>query len=165
MTGCVTERLFAGTGFRPAPATQYAAFLPATEPVILRDADRTRGVALAVRYDYIVEDVGTDTAGREFRIRETSYRFQVSDRDGREILAYHWHPEGVSPVTEPHLHLSGRLRPLDAGERDAPVALGEMHLPTGQVTLTQVVRLLITGFGVEPRRPDWETILGRGAGP
>ncbi|MDQ3512381.1 MAG: hypothetical protein M3462_01765 [Chloroflexota bacterium] len=45
------------------------------------------------------------------------------------------------------------------------MALGEMHLPTGQVTLTQVVRLLITGFGVEPRRPDWETILGRGAGP
>jgi hypothetical protein len=92
-------------------------------------------------------------------VSTSAYRYHILDRDDREILAYHWHPEGVSPVTEPHLHLSGRLRPLDIGAPDTPVALGEMHLPTGIVSLAHVVRLLIAEIGVEPRRDDWETVL------
>lgn len=94
-----------------------------------------------------------------FLVNTSAYRYHILDRDDREIVAYHWHPEGVSSVTEPHLHLSGRLNPLDTGPRDVPIPLGEMHLPTGTVTLTQVVRLLITEFGVEPRRDDWATVL------
>ncbi|MGI8642914.1 MAG: hypothetical protein ACR2LS_02220 [Thermomicrobiales bacterium] len=97
--------------------------------------------------------------GADFEAHTTNYRYHILDRDDREILAYHWHPNSVSPVTEPHLHLSGRLRPLDVGARDVPVPLGEMYLPTGMVTLVQVVRLLITEFDVEPRRPDWEAVL------
>ena len=97
-------------------------------------------------------------------VHPRGYRFHLLDRDDREILAYHWHPEGVSPITEPHLHLSGRLRPLDAGDRVAPLALGEMHLPTGVVTLAQVVRWLITEFEVRPRRDDWETVLSNVGG-
>lgn len=94
-----------------------------------------------------------------FLVSTSAYRYHILDRDGREILAYHCHPDGVSSVTEPHLHLSGRLSPLDTGPRDIPVRFDEMHLPTGMVTLAQVVRLLITEFGVEPRRDDWEAVL------
>lgn len=34
-----------------------------------------------------------------------AYEYRLSDRDDREILAYHWHPESQSHVQTPHLHL------------------------------------------------------------
>ena len=98
-------------------------------------------------------------AANVVEVRISGYRYQLFDSQDREILAYHWHPEGISPIAYPHLHLSGRLSPLDLGPRQEPAALGEMHLPTGDVTLADVVRLLITEFGIAPRRADWEAIL------
>lgn len=104
--------------------------------------------------------VTSQSAPFAYEVQTTRYRYEVQDRLGREIVAYHWHPVSQSPVTYPHLHLSGRLPPLDVGPRDDPIALGKIHLPTGGlVTLTDVVRLLITEFGVAPRRPDWAAVL------
>lgn len=95
-----------------------------------------------------------------FAVRTIADRYRVVDADEREVLAYHWHPIGVSPVTFPHVHLSGRLVPLDLGRGARSARLGEMHLPTGgAVSLAEVVRLLIAEFGVVPRRSDWEGIL------
>jgi hypothetical protein len=51
------------------------------------------------------------------------------------------------------------VRPIDVGEGVDPVALAEMHLPTGFVTFEEIVRLLIAEFGIESRRADWEAIL------
>ena len=87
------------------------------------------------------------------------YAYEILDREERELVAYHWHPAGISPVTDPHVHLSGRLAPLDLGPGDAPIAFGEMHLLTGLVTFADVVRLAIAEFAVQPRRSDWDTIL------
>lgn len=99
----------------------------------------SRRVGLIARLEYRVEPAAD--GGEGFQVQTTNYRYHILDRDGREILAYHWHPEGVSSVTDPHLHLSGRLNPLDTGPRDVPIPLGDMHLPTGIVSLAQVVRL------------------------
>lgn len=101
-------------------------------------------------------------------VRTSEYRYQILDAEGQEILAYHWHPVGVSPVTYPHLHLSGRLAPLDLGPGREPIRLGGMHLPTGgrvgMVTLADVVRVLIDEFGVQSRRADWRRILAEATG-
>jgi hypothetical protein len=86
----------------------------------------------------------------DWRIEVTSYRYEVSERDGVELLAYHWHPTGQSPVTVPHLH---------ARIRGSWVDLAKSHLPTGQVTPAEVVRCLIADFGAEPLRRDWRAIL------
>lgn len=94
-----------------------------------------------------------------YTAREVDYRYHLLDSDGREILAYHSHPSGVSPITWPHLHLSGRLAPFDAGRGEAPVSLGGRHLPTGPVTLADVVRMLIAEFEVRPRRADWAAVI------
>ncbi len=113
---------------------------------------------LAVMHDYVV--VPSPAPALAYRVQTTRYRYEIQDSLERELLAFHWHPSGRSNVVHPHLHLSGRLPPLDIGPRDAPIALGEMHLPTGGlVTLTDVVRLLITEFGVAPRRADWAAVL------
>lgn len=87
------------------------------------------------------------------------YTYRLLNIEEREILAFHWHPSGLSDVTDPHLHLSSRLNPIDMGRNQDPLPLAGMHIPTGFVTLEDVVRLLITEFGVRPRHSDWDTVL------
>lgn len=82
------------------------------------------------------------------------YRYALEDREGRALVSYHWHPHGPSPVTTPRLHLGSRLvRP--------GVPFGGVHLPTGFVTLADVIRVVMVELGVEPRRDDWEAVLRR----
>jgi hypothetical protein len=87
-----------------------------------------------------------------WQVRQYCYVYALDDSNGREILAYHWRPEGVSHVTTPHVHLgagAGRLR----------AELTTAHLPTGTVSSQALLRLAIEGFGIRPRRPDWAEIL------
>ena len=81
-----------------------------------------------------------------------AYEFRLSDQDDREILAYHWHPDGQSHVLTPHLHLG------PAAEVGRAVLL-TAHLPTGPVTLDDVLRLAVVSFEVAPIRLDWERVL------
>ena len=88
-----------------------------------------------------------------------SYEQRILDRDDREILAFHWHPIGLSNVIDPHLHLSSRLNLIEMGRDQEPLPLGDMHILTGFVTLEDVVRLLISEFGIRPRYANWDAIL------
>jgi hypothetical protein len=92
-------------------------------------------------------------------VRLVSYEYRLLDLDQREIIAFHWHPTGLSNVTDPHLHLSSRLNPIEMGRNQEPLDLVDMHIPTGFVTLEDVVRLLISEFGIAPRRDDWGDLL------
>lgn len=96
-----------------------------------------------------------------YDVRTTGYYYTILDAQGRELLAYHWHPTGPSPVTLPHLHLTSRVRPIELAPNEALIPLAEMHLPTGLVTLADVVWLLIIEFGMEPRRADWANVLAQ----
>jgi hypothetical protein len=60
-------------------------------------------------------------------------------RRGQEerLFAYHWHPTGASPVTWPHLHVL-----------DPASALRKVHLPTGRISLEEVLRLAVVEFAV-----------------
>lgn len=92
-------------------------------------------------------------------MKTVSYEYRLLDREEREILAFHWHPVGLSHVTDPHLHLSSRLNPIDMGRNQDPLPLAGIHIPTGFVTLEDLVRLLIAEVGICPRRPDWDAVL------
>jgi hypothetical protein len=83
-------------------------------------------------------------------VRPTGYRYEIGEHPGPELVAYHWHLEGTSPVTEPHLH---------ARIRGSSTDLSKLHLPTGLVNPDAVIRCLITEFSVEPLRPDWQDVL------
>ncbi len=87
------------------------------------------------------------------------YAYRLCEHGGREILVYHWHPEGVSPITHPHMHLSTRIRPIPLEPVGSTYSLAAHHIPTGQITLADVVRYLIVEAGVEPRRGDWAEVL------
>jgi hypothetical protein len=80
------------------------------------------------------------------------YLYTLDDAHGREVLAYHWHPSGRSPMTAPHLHLG-------AGAGTLRRELEKAHVLTGHVTPVALLTLMIENFGVRPRRADWPAVL------
>ena len=87
-----------------------------------------------------------------WRVGVSGYWYVLSELEGGEILAFHWHPEGRSSATNPHLHLGAAARV------DHP-ALAAAHIPTGRVAPQDFLRMLIEDFSVKPRRPDWDAVL------
>jgi hypothetical protein len=155
IAACITDRPVFASGYRASPEPHHFSFAPLQRDVPLRTRHGSRRVLLTMKQEYAVDH---DEGRRLFEVRTTGYSYRLLDREGREILAYHWHPVGISPITFPHLHLT-RFRPIDLSLDSDPLALAEMHLPTGFGTLEDIVRLLITEFAVEPRRSDWAEIL------
>jgi hypothetical protein len=94
--------------------------------------------------------VVTNQSTRAPSIEPIDYRWVLNDSDGHEILAYHYHPMGSSSIKHPHLH---------AGSQDRRLAHGKKHLPTGYISLAEIIRCLITEFEAPPLRTDWADIL------
>lgn len=127
-------------------ATSRPAFLaPAGQSVRL---DGPLGIRIRVRHSFAVTADGVDP--RRWNVTTLGYFSAVLDADDRELLAYHWHRDGHSPITFPHHHVGA-----PAGATD----ISKLHLPTGIVPLAAVIRLVITELGVEPRHPKWRSIL------
>jgi hypothetical protein len=138
---CVTTTVLVPLTRLGDPNRQVAA---AQNPFPLRGTPR---LTLLVSHGFTV---GRHHINDTWTIAPTSYRFQLNEEAGSEILAYHWHPDARSPITTPHLHVASTHPRFD---------LGKAHLPTGIVPLQAVIRCLITEFGVEPLRRDWERVL------
>jgi hypothetical protein len=94
--------------------------------------------------------VPADAAPGRWMVSTTSYAYRLLGDGQRDVLAYHWHLEGTSSVTWPHLHVHGRTDVLD---------LRRVHLPTGHVSLQAILRLAIGELGVQPLRADCRAVL------
>ena len=106
------------------------------------------------KYYRIVE---SDLPSYSWMVQETGYRYAVIDDGGRDVLEYHWHPVGQSPIVTPHLHIG-------YGAMVVRRELSDAHLPTGQVSISHILRMLIQDFSVTPRRSDWESVLDVASG-
>jgi hypothetical protein len=94
-----------------------------------------------------------DPENGPFRVTTHYYSYAVETQDAQEIVGYHWHPDGVSPVGFPHLHLGpAALIGLEELGRKA-------HLPTGRIAFEDIVEFLVATFGVEPDRTLWPQIV------
>lgn len=114
----------------------------------LADTAKMRGGPLSI--DVAEEyEVRQDDAG--WRVGILGYLYAIG-YEGRELISYHWHPSGNSPITRPHMHVGANIQVCDRW-------LSKVHLPTGAVGLEQVVALAIVELGVEPLRDDWERLL------
>ena len=84
--------------------------------------------SLAIRMVQQYRVVRASGARGPFKVQTMAYSYAIedaSDDSEREILAYHWHPDGPGDaIRTPHLHVAG------AHER--------LHLPTGRVSVEQV---------------------------
>lgn len=106
-----------------------------------------------------------DVAGA-YTVSSAYYAYAVHDLEEAEILTYHWHPAGESPVTFPHLHLPSQIGPISVaslGREPAEMHLANLHIPTGRVLLEDVVRVLIEEFNVRPLTQSWENTLALNA--
>ncbi len=94
---------------------------------------------------------------REWHVTLIAYSYVFRIPESSEICSYQWHPAGRSPVRYPHLHIgrgaTGNVTTF------GPRGRHRIHFPTRHITIEDVLRLAIAEFGVEPRRPDWESIL------
>lgn len=84
-----------------------------------------------------------------WKVSTVAYYYGIHDSDGREVLAYHWHP-GVGP-TYPHLHFHTAT--------GSAKFLSKAHIPTRRISLEEVLRFLIEQLGAKPRRSNWREIL------
>lgn len=135
----------------------YVADMPHALKLPDGDAVRLRGtndLSLWIHQSYRVFEV--HGRRRSWKVRTTGYVYELLAGD-RELIAYHWHPRGLSPHTSPHMHLGPAA---EIGFTD----LGRAHLPTGRIGLADVLRLAIRDLGVEPRRDDWREVLDEAQG-
>jgi hypothetical protein len=123
----------------------------AAEPWARLQGGVPRFLAIECWYSIVPE---LPSGRRRWSVETTAYMYTLFDHDMNEILGYHWHPISRSLIAAPHMH-------LQAGARVGLQGLLGAHLPTGHVTLAQVVRCLIEELGVEPRRADWGAVLER----
>lgn len=94
-------------------------------------------------------EVRQSTAG--WYVEIVGYLYAIRHED-RELVSYHWHPSGKSPISQPHMHVGAAVQ---IGDR----WLGKVHLPTGMVGLEQIIALAVVELGVEPLRDDWERLI------
>ena len=83
-------------------------------------------------------------------IHVEGYSHDLFGENEREVLAFHWHPDGRSPIIEPHLHIEASIARVD---------LRKAHVPTGTMTLQAFLGFMSRDLGVEPLRSDWRAIL------
>jgi hypothetical protein len=130
-----------------SPGQTHALTPDAGEPIDLAGGRRLR---LASQFDYRIEKAEGERG--PWKVTTEAYQHALEDEDGREIIAYQWHPERGSAYNFPHLHIGTGIG----------ASLGEIHkyhFPTGRVSLEDVLRLAIKEFGAQPARADWEDIL------
>jgi hypothetical protein len=118
-------------------------------------------LALSLRCRCKPERLSEQPARWEPRI--AGYSYQLLDRDGLELLIYQWdpYPPGQSRVTVPHIHIGRSLAHPDLPQpfRQRVNQLSKAHLPTGFVTLSEILRCAIEDLGSRPRRTDWSERL------
>jgi hypothetical protein len=146
LLSCVTSAHTTVSGYH-ASDLPHRLSLADGDPVRLRGEAR---LTLDATEQYRVHE---DANG--WRVEIVGYLYAIG-YDGRELVAYHWHPHGDSPITRPHMHVGADIR---VGDR----WLGKVHLPTGAVGLERIVALAIAELGAEPLRDDWERLVGEAA--
>ena len=149
---CVTQEVFSvGGGYHASPANtpqQRHVLTLHNSPAVL-GRDRLFALDLVQHYR-VVEDEG---ARGPWKVSTVAYYYTLTiAATAQEVLGYHWHPQGRSDVTYPHLHLYEGTGTLRHNLRKA-------HLPTGRIAVEDILRLAITHFLVTPLRKAWETIL------
>lgn len=143
VVSCITKNVLQHDGYHVG--RHHALTLSGGETVLKGSKKLT--LTLAQRYTVVSSpgDLGP------WKTRTMAYAYKLDAEDGTEVFAYHWHPyvsEVSQAETRPHVHL-----PHDHGDGK------RVRMPTGRVAVEDVIRLLITNFGVEPLRNDWSGVL------
>jgi hypothetical protein len=98
--------------------------------------------------------------GPEWRLKTLQYRYWIQGDDDQNSDDWFFRFEYTSPTLKPltnprhHLHLPCTLR-CGANE----IQLRDVHIPTGWVTVEELIRFLVHELGVRCRARTWDKIL------
>lgn len=147
---CVSQEVLTVRGGYYPSATPHALTLGNSPAILGRD----RRFALKVVQHYRV--IEYEDARGPWKVRTVAYYYTVEESGGpgQEIFGYHWHPSERTAITFPHFHLYPGAGAMQDKVRKA-------HFPTGRIAFEDMLRLVISQFGVVPRRDDCEAILHR----
>lgn len=81
------------------------------------------------------------------------YEYSLLSENRQEVLGFHWHPEGRSPVVWPHVHI-GSVALANGG-----ALTRHAHVPTSRIAVEDVLRMAIMDLGVQPLLDDWEPVF------
>ena len=150
LVSCVTNSVVdVSGGYFPSP-TPHRLTINNGLPVALAGPSR---FMLELRQGYRIVRTGLTRDSWEVEI--TGYSYVVHDSEQAEVILYHWHPAGHSYVTTPHIHLA---QGAQVGRRELQGA----HLPTGHVSLSAFLRLLILDLEVQHRDAASSTPFAHG---
>lgn len=79
----------------------------------------------SMQFQVIDTDPATNDLGKCLRVTTLGYNYRLERSDGGDLWRMHWHPDGVSDVREPHLHVPVDLR---------------VHLPCDRMTFETAIR-------------------------
>lgn len=86
-----------------------------------------------------------------WKVSTTGYFYEILS-EKCELITFHWHPSGRSSEKYPHLHFG---KAAQVGFQQ----LQNCHIPTGRISLEEVLRFAITQLHAKPRTPRWDEIL------
>jgi hypothetical protein len=102
----------------------------------------------------------TQQPDRSWRLRTVQYRYRIQGTDNpndEECLRWEYVAREVRDAghCRHHLHLQGEYT---LGPRRS-IGLADAHIPTGWVTIEEIIRFLITDLAVRPKEAQWEQLL------
>jgi hypothetical protein len=93
-----------------------------------------------------------DPENGPYRVTTLSYNHSIKLPEDGEVISFHWNPDGKSDVKTPHMHIgTSQLKKWS-------VLDSKTHLPTGRISIEQVVRFAIEELGAD-RADDWKQKL------
>ena len=163
VTVCVTEERLYARPQRFEPGLVFGvAFGRGALPVRLRaKAGGQSGLELDVLHSFVIQ---ADQAAQAPRWRATTvaYEYRILDSRETELLVHHWQPGAIARGPDfPHVHVSAALSAQVSATATRRLALDKRHIPTGLVSLADVVRMLIAEFGIAYRHRNWAARLTR----
>jgi hypothetical protein len=127
-------------------------------PVELRRRDAGSRIFLDTTLHYrLVEVHDPDDVRGPFHASTGGYMFTIRDKRKQEIISFHWDPRDPNSRRYPHLHIGATV--LDAENPVFGDSFSRLHIPTGRVTVEDVVRFLIEELKVIPLQSDWHDTL------
>ena len=149
---CVTTERLSFAAYHPGK-THFIWLADENEPVQLKGRFRLT-MAIALKYSVVAHE----KAEGGWKVRTAKYIYEITDSQGGPLFDFHWHPDGESRVTTPHMHIRPSIK-VAAEIVDLYRAVTKAHIPTGRISLEDVLRFLVDELDVEPLRADWETVL------
>jgi len=111
-------------------------------------------------YLYVGQDLqAVRETKKKWRLRTIQYAYRIQAGptfDADWFLRFEYKSREVASSQHPrhHLHLPGTMK-----IGNSSIDLAHAHIPTGWVTIEELVRFLIDSLKVRPKRDDWDTFL------